>query len=738
MKSPNTLMITLLLFCITSQAQTTQDLINAAQQFPAMPRETADMIPFVNGLPTFGSGTPFNDLEYTIMDFDYIDGENGGGDVFMPVDPSRPSPGSNRVKYIRSVLNTDLNENYSTADRDRIILGTAEIVVPFFSRGADGLDNDYAVIQHFDYNFGNIQLRGQESDYDLLYATQADGVATEGYYLFYTADFASTNQVDLIAFIYPCDDLQPPVSGNPPQNQTALCNNSQILDLDNSIHFSFAKPIDPNISFPYGVVQYGGSGKDVIGGLTADDNGNIYLMGSTDSDLSSIGNNGNEIFISKIDPNGNTLWINELPLPDGSLLFDAVTDANFVYVCGRTLGAIPSASNAGRWDGIILKIDINTGELVASNQWGNPGIDGYGNIVLDNQGGLYVSGQGSPAGQSGTDDSYLVAKHNTNDLSNSWRVIQPTVATGFSASAEAWGGLYFKAGSTPEQDRLIVAGWYIAQGGANCFISIYDNLYAPQPSRPHSIVFDSPGAEADWVMDNVVDSQGNIYVAGFTSGNLGGPHQGEGDAYVRKYSPTLTNPQTFQFGTPKSDMVRKMEIDNEDNLYLAGYTYGNLFGNNADESGKTGDIFALKLDSDFNILASGQFGTPHEERTYAALSNDFLYLGGMTEGNMTGQNLGSFDAYALALSAEDLSVPTLGISEEVLNIIKLYPNPAQQFVKLSGAEGLLDYTIFDLNGNKLQLGPYQEKIRIDHLQAGLYLIQIQSLKQKETLKLIKL
>ena len=62
-------------------AQTDAELKALATQFPAMPRGTAGLIPFVGGLPTFSSGTPFNDLLYTLIDPDYIDGENGGYDT---------------------------------------------------------------------------------------------------------------------------------------------------------------------------------------------------------------------------------------------------------------------------------------------------------------------------------------------------------------------------------------------------------------------------------------------------------------------------------------------------------------------------------------------------------------------------------------------------------------------------------------------------------------------------------
>ncbi|MEL7239725.1 MAG: hypothetical protein AAGK78_12765, partial [Planctomycetota bacterium] len=52
---------------LLSTSFTDQQLLAAAQAFPAMPRDTADLIPFTSGLPTFTAGTPFNDLGITLL-----------------------------------------------------------------------------------------------------------------------------------------------------------------------------------------------------------------------------------------------------------------------------------------------------------------------------------------------------------------------------------------------------------------------------------------------------------------------------------------------------------------------------------------------------------------------------------------------------------------------------------------------------------------------------------------------
>lgn len=722
--------------------QTIQQLKDSAATFPPMPRGTTDLIPFTTGLPTFASGAPFDDLEFTIFDTDYMDGENSGGDVFMPVDPSDIFPGSNKVKLIRCILNTDLDFGYQSGKADRVILGTSEIPNPFFLRGAYGKDNDYCVILHLDFRYGYIQLRGQPSDYRLIYCTTAEGCQTTGWYLFYTAN----NNIDLIAFIYPCWNIEPSVSGNPPNKPNPICNSDSTLSLTNPNHFKYAQPISTAPSIPQAISQFGSNGKEVVGGMTMDNQGNTYFFGLTDGNLDGQTDNENEIFVNKISPSGQQLWVTELPMKEGTLLKAGITDNSHIYVAGRTLGNLPGFTNAGRWDGILLKLNLSDGQIVATNQWGNAGIDGYGNITQDNAGNIFVSAQGSPSGPATTDDVYLVAKHQKSNLQNVWRALNPPNASGFIASSEAWGGLTYVPSGTPGQGRLIVGGWYFSNLGANAFVSVYENLHTSSPTRPHSIVINTPGARADWVLDNKVDNQGNIYIAGFTTGNLQGTHIGEGDAFIIKYSPQLTNPIIKQLGTTRSDLFRKLVIDDNSNLFAVGYSYGNYNGNtNTDPSQKTADIIVQKFDQNLNLLASHQFGTPHEDRGYCYLKDSILFIGGMTEGAIKSASNGSFDGFLLALNTTDLSFnsnPVLSTNElEMSETIKYYPNPTTGIVQFELSDAITyNYTLTNYLGQQLQTGKLNNSnntISLSIFPKGIYIITLVDLEKSTTFKIIK-
>jgi hypothetical protein len=453
--------------------------------------------------------------------------------------------------------------------------------------------------------------------------------------------------------------------------------------------------------------------------------------------------------VVKISPAGQQIWATELAVKEGTMLKAGVCDNQFIYVAGRTLGSLPGFTNAGRWDGIILKLNLSDGQIVATNQWGNPGIDGYGNITQDDDGNLFVSAQGSPSGPATTDDVYLVAKHQKSNLQNVWRTLNAPNATGFIASAEAWGGLTYVPSGTPGQGRLIAGGWYFSNLGANAFVSVYENLHTTAPTRPHSVIINAPGgARADWVLDSKVDTQGNIYVAGYTTGNLQGTHQGEGDAFIIKYSPQLTNPVIKQFGTNKCDVVRKLAIDKNNNLYAVGFTYGNYNGNNnSDPALNTGDVFVQKFDQNLNLLASKQFGTPHEERGYCILRDSILFVGGMTEGSIKASNSGAFDGFLLALKTSDLSYTTNTLISSAQDFnsnesIKFYPNPTNDIVVFQIADQkTYQYIVANQLGQQVKSGQVsgsQNAVSLAELSAGIYFISLKGNQTKKIVKIIKL
>jgi hypothetical protein len=320
-------------------------------------------------------------------------------------------------------------------------------------------------------------------------------------------------------------------------------------------------------------------------------------------------------------------------------------------------------------------------------------------------------------------------------------------ATGFIASAEAWGGLSYIPNTRAGDGKVVAAGWYITNSGANGFIAVYDSLNTATGNRKNAVVVASPGTRADWVLDNAVDKDGNIYAVGFTTGNLGSAPLGEGDAYIVKYAPDLTNPKFVNIGTAKADMFRKLDIDkNKGILYALGYTYGNYQGNNADNTQGSGDILVQKFDLNLNKLEARQFGTPYEDRALCALKDSVLYVGGMTEGSLVSANQGSFDGFVVALKTSDLSIvkPTSTASDDIESPkfgAKIYPNPVHTTLNIETKSFTdLNYIVYNSVGQAQLQGKITSSIQqleVSSLQSGIYFIRFMDVRNSVVQRFVK-
>lgn len=624
-------------------------LVEYAATFPRMPTNASEVAQLTGQEPIFASGTPYNDVEYTMFDTAYIEGETSGYDTFMPVDPSLEFPGADRVHVIVAVNNLDLDQAYDSQPGDRIILGDQRGGRPYFLRGENGLDDDYLVLANFDYSEGRIDLAGSPEDYELVECTAVLGCTSTGNFLFHTAG----EEPDLVAFIFPCDDTIPPISGAQPRDPRALCNTDGELSLDDEDQFNFDAPPQTAIAYSAPAFQFGGAGLEIVSGAALDHEGDAYILGQSDL-VGDTGPGGNAVFVTKVSQAGEEVWTWSLNLVDGSLLFDAVADEHHLYVAGRTQGALPGETNQGRWDAILLKLRLSDGELVAQSQHGGSGLDGYGNIILDGAGSIYVSGQGSETGSPGTDPAYLIARYRSADLSNVWRHYPTPVAPGPVLVSEAWGGISLRRSATGDPEALTVAGWFMTQGGADAFIETFEDLDAPEPRLAASTVISSPGSQADWILDTDTAPDGSVYAAGFTTGDLDGLQSGQGDIFVARLNPDLTLERIVQRGTGWSEALRKGALLPDGSFVVAGYSHGDLSGSNADRSRRTADVIVNRYGPDLALLSETQIGTAAEERAFLAVSQNRVAVAGMTEGAIARANNGSFDAFLLRLDPDSL------------------------------------------------------------------------------------
>ncbi len=146
------------------------------------------------------------------------------------------------------------------------------------------------------------------------------------------------------------------------------------------------------------------------------------------------------------------------------------------------------------------------------------------------------------------------------------------------------------------------------------------------------------------------DANGNLYAAGNTYGKINGEQYGNQDMFIYKFDSNGNLIKSKIIGTDSTDYLRKIYIDNKLNIYIAGNTKGKI----GSQSYGNWDFFIMKLDSNFNKIYTFQFGT--DERDYCndfkVDKNGDIYVCGYTMGNLGAKNIGKTDAFIAKYSQQ--------------------------------------------------------------------------------------
>lgn len=348
----------------------------------------------------------------------------------------------------------------------------------------------------------------------------------------------------------------------------------------------------------------------------------------------------------------------------------AVDASGNVYVAGYTTGALSTnpAGQAntltGNTDFFVTKIDIG-GNVKFTQQLGAPGADTYGNAVaLDSSGNVYVAGGTSGSLDTnqlaGTSD-FFVTKYNSNGVK------QHTQQSGFT------GKEYFgRAVAIEPSGNLYVAGdVYDGVVTSGFFVTKYDSNWAAPFAEQGGVSGFNTNARSV-----AVDAGGNtFYVTGYTAGDLAGVQKtGTTDAFLTKYvtSPSTTTVSTRLLGVAGAvTQGNSVAVDGGGNVYVAGYTAGDLAGI---QKAGTNDAFFTKYDSVGNSttrLLGVANGDTRATSVAVNASGTVVYVAGYTTGALgikpggqSNTRTGTTDAFITKYDISDGSVYTqlLGVS----------------------------------------------------------------------------
>jgi hypothetical protein len=314
------------------------------------------------------------------------------------------------------------------------------------------------------------------------------------------------------------------------------------------------------------------------GGITTDSTGNIYLSGYTTRNLEGQNAGKKDVWIAKFDTNGNQTWIQQFGSSgDDYSTGIEVDNSGNIYLTGLASASLQGTNPglAGTW---VAKLD-NSGKQLWIKPFGASGDDISADLAIDQSGNVYVIGnttndlEGLNAGET---DVWLT-KYDSNG-NQKW--IQQF---GSSDSDLVHGigidnsGNIYLAGDTEDD----IDGLHSTNYTGDPWVTKFDTNGNQQWIRQFGSSFDSyrPGA-TDICRGMSIDSSGNTYLTGYTISDFARITAGGQDVWFAKYDSSGNQKWIQQFGSSSNDYSYSIATDNNNNIYLAGKTYGSLEGAN--------------------------------------------------------------------------------------------------------------------------------------------------------------
>ena len=495
--------------------------------------------------------------------------------------------------------------------------------------------------------------------------------------------------------------------------------------------------IDPTIEWQ---LDYGDSRTDATS-CTVDLSGNIYLAGYTSSTtgISSGGfdntfNGGYDAFLAKFNSAGTRIWGTYYGGSGNDLIKGITVDpSNNVLICGSTASGSGIASggwdnvyDGGGNDGFIVKFNTSGARIWATYYGGMSG-DVISDIATNASGEIYFTGVTSSNGSISTPGSHQAVKSEFEDAflvklnssgSRVWGTYYGGIATdGATTIALDFGGNVVIGGSTYSGGGIASPGaWDTSYNGdTDGFLAKFNS----SGSRIWGTYYG--GAEVDYFNEIAFDNNNNLVGVGATASTnniaSGGFDNSNGDGYdafVVKFTNNGTRIWGTYFGGVGFDQGYTIACDINNNIYAGGYAQSNgLSFQGFQNTNNGGDAFLVKFNSGGSRIWSSYYGIDNVTEYLADIScssSDILYFCGFTEieiglndessNSRVQYGRGFFAKIDICnitptnISATICSGQTFNFNGQILNISGNYNT---NYISFSGCDSLVNLTLNVIN-----------------------------------------
>ena len=320
---------------------------------------------------------------------------------------------------------------------------------------------------------------------------------------------------------------------------------------------------------------YGSASNDYGNGIVVDSNGYVYVTGESNASWGSplSPHSGfDDIVILKLNSSGTYQWHTFYGSASNdygnSVAFD--TSGN-IYVTGGSNASwgTPLNAHSGLDDIVVMKLN-SSGTYQWHTFYGSASDDWGVGLVVDTSGNIYVTGSGQATWGTPLNpysDAYdiVILKLNSSGVYQ-WHSFYGSVSDDFGNSISVDGGNIYVTGYSND-----TWGTPLSPHSGNADIVVL-KLNSSGVYQWHTFYGSASG---DWGVGIVVDTSGNIYVTGNSQATWGtplNPHNANWDIMVLKLNSSGTYQWHTFHGSDSYDYGNSIAVDTNGNVYVAGYS----------------------------------------------------------------------------------------------------------------------------------------------------------------------
>jgi hypothetical protein len=485
-----------------------------------------------------------------------------------------------------------------------------------------------------------------------------------------------------------------------------------------------------------------GLNDDVARGVCLDSISNMYITG-TFSGTTTIGgqtltsNGASDIFIAKLNANGNLFWAKSFGSVSLDYAFDIDCEAggNFFITGGfrQTMTLMPNTTitSTGGIDLFTAKFNTNSDCLWAktgtglASEYGNEIVvgDNINVCVIGNKIEQMIFGSDTLSHDDST-DLFMATYNSTGNLL--WVKGIP----GYGNSSARGGGIDIF-------ENTIFVGSFNGSISIDTinFNSISQNLndvFIAKYSVSGSIIWAKRYGDMgdDYARGVGTDSLGNIYLSGVFSNSVNFDGNtifanGNTDIFLLKLTSSGNLVWIKQFGNSGIEEGCAIEVSPDGNVFIiGGFSQTITFGSSTFSSQGIRDVFVAKIDTSGNVIGAKTAGSSTDDVNYAIGLNNIneevctvgTFSGAFSDGITSLTVSGNIDSYISKIS---LSIPNgMHLNEQLETGFLINPIPASEIIYADCKKG---FQIYSSTGQLVkQSNEATTHVNISNLPNGLY------------------